>query len=123
MHYNRIHLSKWIDVAKSNDSKACIICHYWLFNHELKFQDSGCNSCNHLTKFCLNLTDNITVKNGDYYCIIHNISKSDAIHLLQKIICLMIVGIDKMYINEINAKNKVYNYYLHNLIKAKKIRN
>ena len=35
----------------------------------------------------------------------------------------MIVGIDKMYINEINAKNKVYNYYLHNLIKAKKVRN
>ena len=29
----------------------------------------------------------------------------------------MIVGIDKMYISEINAKNKVYNYYLYNLKK------
>ena len=33
----------------------------------------------------------------------------------------MIVGISKMYINEINIKNRTYNYYFKNLIKAKKL--
>ena len=38
----------------------------------------------------------ITVKNVDYYCIIHNISKSKAINLL-KILFLKIVGIYNDY--------------------------
>ena len=35
--------------------------------------------------FCLNLSDIaiIAVKNVDYHCIIHNIRKYDAIHLLK----------------------------------------
>ena len=35
---------------------------------------------------CLNLSDIaiITVKNFDYCCVIHDISKSEAIHLLKK---------------------------------------
>ena len=33
----------------------------------------------------------------------------------------MIAGISKMYINEINIKNRAYNYYFKNLIKAKKL--
>ena len=85
MHYNRIDLSEGIDVAKSNNSKACIVCHYWCFYHGFKFQDSGCNGCHDLSKLCLNLSDIAinTIKNVDYRCIIHNISKSDAIHLLE----------------------------------------
>ena len=37
LYYYRIDLSQGIDVAKSNNSKKCIICHYWLFNHGFKF--------------------------------------------------------------------------------------
>ena len=51
---------------------------------------------------------------------IHSTRKTDAIHLLE-ILCLMIAGISKMYINEINIKNRAYNYYFKNLIKAKKL--
>ena len=51
----------------------------------LIIQDSVCNGCHDLTSFCLNISDItiITVKNVDYRCIIHNISKSEAINLLE----------------------------------------
>ena len=38
----------------------------------------------------------------------------------QKVLWLIISGIYKMHINEINIKNRVYNYYFDNLNKAKK---
>ena len=37
-----------------------------------------------------------------------------------KCLCLMIVGIYKMHIKEINIKNRVYSYYFDYLIKGKK---
>ena len=62
-----------------------MICHYWFFNHEFKFQDSVCNGCHELTIVCPKISDIaiITVKNLDYCCIIHDINKSEAIHLLE----------------------------------------
>ena len=60
-----------------------MICHYF-FNHRFKFQDSVCNGCLVFTILCINISDIaiITTKNVDYCCIIHNISKSEAIILL-----------------------------------------
>ena len=68
LHYDRINISKGDDLAKSNTSKKCMICHYWLFNHGFKFQDSLSNGCHDLTVLCLNISDIaiITVKNVDY---------------------------------------------------------
>ena len=89
--YNRIDISEEIDLAKSNKSKEHVICHYCFFNHEFKFQDYACNACHELTMLCLNIS-NITiiaVKNVDYHCIIHNISKSEVINLLVKYIVLV----------------------------------
>ena len=85
LDYDRIDISEGIDSTKSNRSKECMICHYWLFNHGFEFQDSVCNSCHDLTILCLNIIDItiITVTNVDYRCIIHNISKSEAIDLLE----------------------------------------
>ena len=62
-----------------------IVCQYWFFNHGFKFQNLVSNSCHDLTMLCLNLSDIaiITVKGIDYHCIIHGISKSDTIHLLE----------------------------------------
>ena len=56
-----------------------------LFNHGFKFQDSVCHGLHDLTMLNFNLSDVtiITVKNVDYRCIIHNISKSEAINLLE----------------------------------------
>ena len=46
LYYNRIdNISDGIDLAKSNNSTECMICHYCFFNQGFKFQDSVCNSC------------------------------------------------------------------------------
>ena len=62
-----------------------MICHYWCFNHGFKFQDSVCNGCEYLTMLNVNISKIaiITVKNVDYRCIIKNLSKSEAINLLE----------------------------------------
>ena len=49
MYYKRIDIGKVINFAKSNNSKECMIYHYWLFNNEFKFQHSICSGCHDLT--------------------------------------------------------------------------
>ena len=70
MYYGRVDVSQGIDVAKSNaaNSKECIICHCWFFNHGFEFQGSVCNDCHDLMMLCLNFSDIsiITAKNVDY---------------------------------------------------------
>ena len=85
MYYDRIDVCEGIDLAKSNNSKECMICHYWFFNHEFKYQDYVCNGCHDLSMLCLNISDIaiIAVKNADYRCIMYNIRKSEAIHLFE----------------------------------------
>ena len=85
LYYDRIDISEGIDLAKSNNSKECMIRQYWFFNHGFKFKDYVCNRCHDLTILngnIFNITI-ITVKNVDYRFIIHNISKSEAINLLK----------------------------------------
>ena len=84
LHYDRIDISKGIDLAKSNNSRECMVCHYWLFNHGFEFQDSVCNGCNNLTMLSVNISNIAitTVKNVDYRSIIHN-SISVAINSLK----------------------------------------
>ena len=79
--YDRTDLSKGIDLAKSNNSKECMICHHCFFNHGFKFQNYVCNGCRNLTLLIVNIIDIavITVENVDYCCIAHNISKYEAI--------------------------------------------
>ena len=40
LYYEITDISEGIDFTKSNRSKECVICYYWLFNHGFKFQDS-----------------------------------------------------------------------------------
>ena len=79
LYYNRIDTSEGVDLAKSNNSKECMICHYWFFDHGVKFQDYLCNGCHDLSILYLNISNIaiITVKNIDYR-IMYNISKSEA---------------------------------------------
>ena len=86
LDYNRIDLNEVVDVAKSNNSNECLIFDHWLFNHGFTFQDFVCNGCYNLTIFCLNVSGIafFTVNCINYCCIIHDISKSDPIHLLEK---------------------------------------
>ena len=34
-----------------------MICHYWFFNHGIKFQDYVCNGCHDLTMLSVNMSD------------------------------------------------------------------
>ena len=85
MYYDGINRSEGIDLAKSNNSKECMLCHDWLFNHGFKFRDFVSNACHNLTMLSVNINDMaiILIKNVDYHCIIHNISKSEAINLFK----------------------------------------
>ena len=85
LYYGGIDVSKGTDLAKSNNSKECMICHYFFFNNVFEFQYSVCNCCHDLSMMCLNVNDIaiITVKNVDYRSIIYSISKSEAINLLE----------------------------------------
>ena len=122
LYYDKIDLGEGIDLTENKKSKKCIVCHYWYFNHDFKFKKSVCNDCHDLLMLRLkrnNITI-ITVKGIDYRCIIHDISISDVIHLLENSVlhdCRYI----KMHFKELNIKNRIYNYYFGYLIKTKKI--
>ena len=75
-------------LVKVITAKIVCVSHYWFFNHGFKFQSSVCNGCHNLAMLCLNLSDVaiITVKSVDYRCIIHGISKSGAINLLENLL-------------------------------------
>ena len=51
----------------------------------LNFKISACSGCYDLTMLCLNLSyvAIITVKSVNYHCIVHDISKSEAIYLFK----------------------------------------
>ena len=85
LYYERINISEGNDPTKSNRNKECMICHNQFFNHRFKFQDFIFNGCHDLTQLSLHTRDIaiITVKNGDYCCIIYNISKSETNNLLE----------------------------------------
>ena len=85
LYYDRIDISQGIVPAISNKSRECMICRSWFFNHEFKFQDYVFNDCHDLIMLSVNISDiaTITVKNVDYHCIIYNISKSEAVNLLE----------------------------------------
>ena len=53
------------------------------FSHGYKLQDYVFDGCRRLKILSLNISDVafITVKDVDYFCTIHDISKSEAIHL------------------------------------------
>ena len=84
---NRVYkvVNKQMTDTKSSSSKECMICHYWFFNHGFKFQGYVCNGGHDLKMQCLNISHIaiITIKRVDYSCIIHNISKSEAINTLK----------------------------------------
>ena len=86
LYYDGINISEGLYPTKSN----CF------FNHGFKFQDSVGNGCHNLMISCFSISNiaTITVKNVDYHCIIHNISESEGINLLENSV-LKIMGIYK----------------------------
>ena len=104
-YYDKISLCERIELTKSKNSKECIVCHYSCFNLWFKFHNSVCNGCLDLTMLCLNLSDIdiSTIKKVDNRFVIFDISKSDAIYLLENSV-LDDLGIYRMHVKEINVK-------------------
>ena len=81
IYYSKNVLNKEIDITKNKNSKEYILCHYWcwsIMGLNFKIQFAG---------FVLMMSPNvdiaiITFEGNDYYCIIYDVSKADATHLL-----------------------------------------
>ena len=125
LYYDRINISEGINSAKANSRNECMVCHYCFFNHGFNFQDSVSNGFHDLTILCRNISDIaiVTVKNVDYNCIIHDVNKSEAIHLLENYVVEDCDYIQNIHIQEINTKNRVYNFDFDDLVKSKKLEN
>ena len=85
LQYERIDISEGIDFDKTNRSIECIICHYWYFEDiGFKYQPYVCNRCHDFSMIVQNLNDFVIlrVKSVDYRCCLVNMSKKNAISLL-----------------------------------------
>ena len=86
LYFERINVSKGIDVNRTSESKECDIFLYWYFlNKSFRFQSNVFSRSHDLLMMLMNLSD-ITISNikiDDYRCIISGISKSEAINLMQ----------------------------------------
>ena len=81
LYFDRIEVSKEIDVNKASKSKECDVCHYWYFlNKGFKFKANVCNGCHDLLMMSINLSNTAisNINHSGYCCIISRISKSGA---------------------------------------------
>ena len=71
LYYDRIDFSEGVDANKKSTSRKCMICHYlYFFLYKVfNFQPAVCNGFHDVFELCR--------------CIINEISKSDAINVLQ----------------------------------------
>ena len=85
LQHERIDISEGIDFDKTNKSVECMICQYWYFkDFGFKYQPYVCNGCHDFSMIVQNLDDFLIlkVKGVDYRCCVVNMSKKDAISLL-----------------------------------------
>ena len=83
--YERIDISEGIDINKSNESKECMLCHYWYFKDVgYEYEQYVCNGCHDLSMIVYDLNDFmiLNIKGVDYRCFVFNMSKNVAIKLL-----------------------------------------
>ena len=85
LEYDRIDISEWIDVNKTNLSKECDICHYWYFKDiGFKYEKYFCNGCHDLMQKAMSF-DNVAIlyiKGSAYRIHFRCISKDDAINIM-----------------------------------------
>ena len=82
LEYDRIDISEWIDVNKTNALKECDICHYWYFKDiSVKYEPHLCNGCHDLMQKSMSFNDVaiVYVKGNAYRIQFWYMSKDDAI--------------------------------------------
>ena len=85
LEYDRIDISKGIDINKTNLSKECDICHYWYFKDiGFKYENYLCNDCYDLMQKAISFNDIAIVYIKGNVCRIHfwYMTKDDAINII-----------------------------------------
>ena len=67
IYFDGIEINEKIDVIKDKDSIECMVCHYWHFDNEFKFQKSVYNDCHEMLMISLEIENTAitTVKRID----------------------------------------------------------
>ena len=85
LQYERIDLSKGIDVNKTSESKEYELYHYWFFiDVGFKFEEHVCNGCHDLLTMAYGL-ENIAIlsaKGGTFRCILWGIGRNEGLRML-----------------------------------------
>ena len=69
LEYERIDISKGIDVHMSNKSKECMLCHYYYFlDKNFSFEPYLCDGCHNIMQKC-NKPKNIAIVHVKKKCI------------------------------------------------------
>ena len=69
LEYDRIDISKGIDINKTSASKKCDICHYWDFlNKNFSYEPYLCNGYQDLMPKAMDFNDAaiVSIKGNDY---------------------------------------------------------
>ena len=85
LQYERIDVLEGIDFGKTNKSVECMICHYWYFEDiGFNYQRHVCNGCHDFSMIVQKLDDFVILRviGVDYRCCVVNMSKKDAVSLL-----------------------------------------
>ena len=86
LQYEKIDVSKRIDINESNKSKECMICCYWYFKDigDNLSEPYFCNKCDDMSMMAYELEHIaiLNVSSFDYTCVLWNMTKNDAINRL-----------------------------------------
>ena len=82
LRYQKIDVSKGIDVNKTSASKECKLCHYWFFKDVgFKFEEHVCNRCGDLLTMARSLKNIaiLSAKGSIFRCILMGITKNEGL--------------------------------------------
>ena len=109
-YYNNIGLTEESDhLTKCKNSRECIVCHHWYFNHGFKFQKSVFNGCHDLLMMSPNI-NNMTTSLLQLliivalFMVLANLMQ----FICYKILYLIIMDLFKEHFKEIIIKSKFY---------------
>ena len=83
--FDRIGISEGIDINKTGVLKECIICHYWYLKEiGNRFEPHVCNVYDNILMMVYGLKNIaiLNVKDVDYRCVLWNMTRNDAINML-----------------------------------------
>ena len=85
LEQEKIDISEWIDINKTNLSKECDISHYWCFKDIcFKYEPYLCNGCHDLMQKSMSFNNIaiVYVKENAYRIHFSYMSKGDAINIM-----------------------------------------